>query len=63
MGPIVAIPIQVVYYLRMAAMAARANHSRRADDWEHVAGTVIREANGTKWVRTIGGWLKRTGRR
>lgn len=63
MGPIVAIPGIARDFLRVAEAYGRAGDAERACQYEQLTGRLIREATSVKWVRTIGGWLKRTGRR
>ncbi len=63
MGPVVAIPGIALDFLRVAEAYKRSGDRERAMQYEQLSGRLIREATGVKWVRTIGGWLKRTGRR
>jgi hypothetical protein len=63
MGPVVVIPGIARDFLRVAEAYRRTGDRERGMHYEQLAGRLIREATSVKWVRTIDGWLKRTGRR
>jgi hypothetical protein len=63
MGPIVAIPFRARVRIRQAAKHRGDGLHGTAAVCERIAWQIIHEVNGTTRVRTIGGWLKRTGRR